>query len=209
MSGRAILGFGACLAMCLFAFFRGKPMPLATLSAMGLGLTAVCLVMGVARAEDGREAWGGSLPASWTVGWFAVALALGGGVGGAYRTSLGVSFFPQTLGWFVVSAALIGATEEWLYRGFIQGSIRDGERLAAVAFAAAGHTAYKCLLFAGRTTGADVHLGYLAAGTFLVGLLLGLLREGSDSVWPPVAAHAAFDVMVYGALDQAPWWVWQ
>ena len=44
--------------------------------------------------------------------------------------------------------------------------------------------------------------------TFTVGALFGLSRELSRSIYPAVAAHAAFDLMVHGAAAQAPWWVW-
>jgi membrane protease YdiL (CAAX protease family) len=44
--------------------------------------------------------------------------------------------------------------------------------------------------------------------TFLGGLFFGTLRQVARNVAPALAAHAVFDVIVYGALAQAPWWVW-
>ena len=44
--------------------------------------------------------------------------------------------------------------------------------------------------------------------TFTVGALLGLSSELSRCMYTAVAAHVAFDLMVYGAAAQAPWWVW-
>jgi hypothetical protein len=40
------------------------------------------------------------------------------------------------------------------------------------------------------------------------GVIAGLLRQSSGSAIPPMAAHAAFDLIVYGALARSPWWVW-
>jgi len=70
------------------------------------------------------------------------------------------------------------------------------------------HAAYKTALFVWPPAPVAVDLVAILALTFIGGLVLGLLREASNSVLPPVAAHVAFDFVVYGALDQAPWWVW-
>jgi membrane protease YdiL (CAAX protease family) len=115
---------------------------------------------------------------------------------------------PTTLTLFAPVAALVGATEEVVYRGYMQGRLRALGPLPAVALAALGHTAYKCALFAlpGRLVGID--FGILAACTFLGGLLFGALRERAGSVLPPLVAHACFDILVYGELAHAPWWVW-
>jgi hypothetical protein len=40
-------------------------------------------------------------------------------------------------------------------------------------------------------------------------VIFGLLRQVSGSVAPSMVAHAAFDLLVYGALARAPWWVWR
>jgi membrane protease YdiL (CAAX protease family) len=54
----------------------------------------------------------------------------------------------------------------------------------------------------------ELNIGFLAAGTFAVGLILGVFKERSGSVWPPVTAHVLFDIVVYGEYGSAPWWVW-
>ena len=41
------------------------------------------------------------------------------------------------------------------------------------------------------------------------GMVLGLGRQFSGSVAPPMSAHAAFDLVVYGALAHAPWQAWR
>ena len=109
---------------------------------------------------------------------------------------------------FALAACGIGAAEEVLYRGWMQGRLRVLGRPAAVLIAAAAHTAYKTALFALPPSPVRVDFLSLVAFTFTVGALVGLSRELSRSIYPAVAAHVAFDLMVYGAAAQAPWWVW-
>jgi hypothetical protein len=78
----------------------------------------------------------------------------------------------------------------------------------AVAFAAAAHAAYKTALFALHPWPVGIEYARIAALTFGVGVIYGLLRELADNVAPAVLAHAAFDLVVYRAVFQAPWWVW-
>ncbi len=205
-----IWGWGACLGMAVFALCHGRPMPMALISFGALFATGACVLFVVVRAKDGFEAWGGRLPPARGTIWFLLAVGLGGLVAMAYRAEVGASLFPKALGRFVLPAALIGACEELLYRGFIQTRLAQTGRWSAVAFTSAGHTAYKCLLFVGRPSSEPaVDFAFLATATFLVGLLLGGVRERSGSVWPAVAGHVTFDIMVYGALAAAPWWVWR
>ena len=112
------------------------------------------------------------------------------------------------LGSFAAVAAAIGVTEELVYRGYVQGRLRALGPLAAAILAAVGHTAYKCALFALPPLAVEIDLPFLALGTLVVGVGFGALRERSRSVLPALAAHACFDVLVYGQGAQAPWWVW-
>jgi len=54
----------------------------------------------------------------------------------------------------------------------------------------------------------DINLAFLFTATFLVGLILGSLREFSKNLLPPTALHIFFDLVVYGGYYHAPWWVW-
>lgn len=129
--------------------------------------------------------------------------------GVVYRRFCGQAFFPESLRWFFPVACLIGATEEWLYRGVVQGVLRQKVSvIGAVLLAAFFHTVYKSALFTTWPLPVDVDLNFLALSTFIGGLVLGSLREFSGSVFPPIAAHALFDLIVYGDYVQAPWWVW-
>ena len=134
--------------------------------------------------------------------------AAGAGLGVFYRMSFGMSIVPGSLEWFVLAACAIGAAEELVYRGWMQGRLRTLGRPAAVLIAAFAHAAYKTALFALPASPIGVDYRLIAAWTFAAGALFGLFRELSDSVIPPAAAHVAFDLMVYGAVARAPWWVW-
>ncbi len=90
----------------------------------------------------------------------------------------------------------------------MQGRLRVLGWPAAVLISTAAHTAYKTALFALPSSPARADFLSIVVLTFTVGTLFGLSRELSRSIYPAVAAHAAFDLMVYGAAAQAPWWVW-
>lgn len=51
-----------------------------------------------------------------------------------------------------------------------------------------------------------VQLLPVAAWTIIAGVTLGLLRFYSRSIWPAVANHALFDVLVYGGGLTGPVW---
>jgi membrane protease YdiL (CAAX protease family) len=90
----------------------------------------------------------------------------------------------------------------------MQGRLKVLGGPTAVVSAALAHTVYKCALFALRDSPVEIDFAMLAIGTLAGGLVFGALREGARSVWPAVAAHAFFDVVAYGDLARAPWWVW-
>jgi membrane protease YdiL (CAAX protease family) len=140
----------------------------------------------------------------------AVALAVTGSV--AYRRLLYEDYFPSSLHWFVLAAMGIGVTEELLWRGWIQGVLTKAlEPLTAVLAAAASHTAYKTALFIFPPGGIDRQspgaLLTIAGLTFGFGTVLGLFRLRQGTIAAPIVFHAAFDLLVYGQCETAPWWV--
>ena len=135
--------------------------------------------------------------------------AIGLGFGIAYRVyCLGEAAFPNHFTWFLPIACLIGATEEFVYRGFIQGALRRMGPPVAIILASLFHTAYKCSLFMAPHTQSEISLIFLFTATFLVGLILGSLREVSGNLLPSIVLHIFFDLVVYGGYYHAPWWVW-
>ena len=115
---------------------------------------------------------------------------------------------PNKLHQFALVAALIGATEELIFRGFIQGRAGKINKVFGVLFASFSHSLYKCGLFLIPFFDHDVNIASLFLFTFVGGMFFGLLREVSKSVLPAIAAHAIFDILVYGQFLQSPWWVW-
>jgi membrane protease YdiL (CAAX protease family) len=198
----------AAAAMCLFAAFAHSGWPLFALSVAGL-VTAAAVLARFFRIESRPAAVLGLDRVSPRVGLHAgIGIALGIALGAIYRAAYGHGLFPGRLTGFALTAALIGAAEELLYRGYAQGRARRFGAGGAVAFAALAHTAYKCALFVYPPQGYEVSLGPLAVWTLLGGAVFGILREISSSAVPPLAAHACFDLIAYGDRIQAPWWVW-
>jgi membrane protease YdiL (CAAX protease family) len=195
--------------MALFAVLAHHGLPWAVFGAASL--LAVALIIGgsLRQAVAGAQLLGlRSARRGRAV--LALGAALGVGAGLLHRHSMGQPLWPPG-GWagFAPVAALVGAGEELLYRGWLQGRARSLGPGVAVVLAAAAHTAYKTLLFAWPAVPVAIDYTGLALLTFAGGLVLGTLREAAGSVWPSVTAHAAFDLVVYGALAAAPWWVWR
>jgi membrane protease YdiL (CAAX protease family) len=136
------------------------------------------------------------------------ACFLGAALGVLFRLVEDRGVVPGCLMPFALAAGTIGAGEELLYRGYIQGRLRHLGWIAAAVLAALAHTAYKSALFVLPAVPVEIDLRFLALWTFVGGLLFGVLREFSGSVLPPVAAHVLFDLVVYGDRARAPWWVW-
>jgi len=121
---------------------------------------------------------------------------------------LGISLLPAAIHYFVIIAAVIGATEELVFRGFIQEKAKEINGQFSVVFSAAAHTGYKCCLFLGPSVAAGIDILNLAFWTFLFGLFIGTIRHFSKSIFPAVIAHVLFDLIVYSEFIAAPWWVW-
>ena len=137
-----------------------------------------------------------------------LSAAAGGLLAVAWRATCDVPTVPLSLTRFAAVAALIGATEELLFRGVVQGRLRSLSPATAVLAAALLHTAYKLSLFATPAPGELVNLRVLLTCTLAGGVAFGAVRQVSGSVWPCVAAHAAFDILGYGDCTAAPTWVW-
>jgi len=206
---RAVLEAAAASAgMVLFALFVRSGLPLTVLSGVGLLMT-VAAVANSLRLERSPAAILGFSPASAKVGaYLVVACAVGAGFAVLHRVTWEMGTLPTRLTSFAVVGAAVGAAEELLYRGYVQGRLRPLSWMVAVPLAAAAHTAYKTALFAFPPEGVVIDLEFLAVWTFLGGVVFGVLRVLSGSVLPPVVAHVVFDIIVYGGHAEAPWWVW-
>jgi membrane protease YdiL (CAAX protease family) len=125
-----------------------------------------------------------------------------------YRYHLGICLFPHTINWFVLAAALIGCTEELVFRGFIQDLVNNINSPVSIIFSTLSHTSYKCFLFLSPAITTDINIGYLALWTIIAGVLFGIIKHYSKSILPSLIAHGLFDILVYAEFSAAPWWVW-
>jgi membrane protease YdiL (CAAX protease family) len=197
-----------CLGMILFGLFSHRGLPWIAMGAAGLLSAAFCIQRSIVSLRDIPPLFG--LSGSWNVLIISLSgCAIGVGLGAYYRFSVGMTLLPgPALQPFAFAACGIGAAEELVYRGWMQGRLRVLGRPAAVLISTAAHTAYKTALFALPPSPVSVDFLSLVVFTFTVGALFGMLREFCRSIYPAMAAHVAFDLMVYGAAVQAPWWVW-
>lgn len=135
-------------------------------------------------------------------------ISAGLGLAVIYRRHLEVSLIPESVHLFFIVAALIGAMEEVVFRGFLQAHVKSINGPFSVLFSALAHTGYKCCLFLSPVIISDIDVGFLALWTFCAGLFFGTIRHLSNSIMPPLAAHVFFDILVYAEFTNAPWWVW-
>jgi len=143
------------------------------------------------------------------LGWFIVFfLFISTGLSIFTRIQSGMPHMPISIGDFAYLAILIGIMEELVFRGFIQGAVSVFNVRLGIILAALGHAGYKSLLFILTELPIDISILSLFVVTFSVGIILGISRSWSQSLWPAILSHALFDFWVYGEQDAAPWWVW-
>ncbi len=199
----------ASAGMVLFALLAHQGLPWIIAAALGLLATAVAIERSFHPTSRPLTLLGLSKFSLRTALLAPAGCAVGAGFAVIYRIWCGMSALPsEGLQAFVVFACLIGATEELLYRGWVQGRLRMLEWPAAVVLAAVAHAAYKTALFAWPPSAMAIDHSSLALWTAVGGAVFGLLKESAGSVTVPMIGHAAFDLMAYGAVAHAPWWVW-
>jgi membrane protease YdiL (CAAX protease family) len=125
-----------------------------------------------------------------------------------YRYRLAVNPIPPHIGSFMWIAALIGISEELVFRGFILGHLSRFSVWVSIPVASLSHSLYKCCAFLSPIAGHSVNIPLLFVSTFIGGLFFGWLKEYSRSTIPPAIAHGIFDIIVYAEYVKAPWWVW-
>ncbi len=175
---------------------------------VGIVVAAIVLFLAMVWSRQPAEMLGLKKIPARRLPWLPVVVGFGVGLAMYYRYRLGLSLLPGELKKFCLLAASIGLCEELAYRGFLQGLLAKYGQALACVLAALAHTAYKCSLFVFPDVPVRADILWLAIGTFLAGLVFGLMREKLNSVLFPALAHIAFDVVTYGDLANAPWWVW-
>jgi membrane protease YdiL (CAAX protease family) len=183
------------------------------------GLIGFCVAAVLLATYSGGTGWSGvkeEFRLSWpkredgSGNWFetfAYAALLGTLFGLAFRTVYSSTVIP-VLGVFAFTAPFIGVAEELVYRGWMQNRLRGRfGPWAAIIFVVLLHTAYKCSLFL-LPLSPGVNLVKLGVWTVVIGIAMGWITEATDSVLPACLLHAVFDLLAYGDLSSAPWWVW-
>ncbi|RLD95723.1 MAG: hypothetical protein DRJ29_02050 [Bacteroidetes bacterium] len=199
-----LLSFAGIL---IFAGFIHKTFPLLLLAFGGLAGTAAVIGYSI-RHLTLREAFGIKSLNRKVLLYILPAIVLGLIMGMLTRERFELTFLPAGFTGIAFVAPLIGATEELVFRGYFQGQLRPIGSGFSIITASALHTSYKLLVILSLAAPLQFDFFFLIFWTFVVGLLVGALRELADSTVPPVIAHAVFDIVLYGGLASAPVWVW-
>jgi membrane protease YdiL (CAAX protease family) len=196
------------LALMVFSFFIHFEFPLKLLSISALLLAAYILSHQLQNLPDLLYSRGKSdtfmIPSVFSL----TGIVCGTMLAMLYRWHLGISLMPGSFHIFVIIAALIGALEELVFRGFLQERVKPINGPFSVLFSTISHTGYKCCLFLAPAASGGIDIANLALWTFLFGILFGAIRHISNSILPSLIAHALFDILVYAEFVNAPWWVW-
>jgi len=139
---------------------------------------------------------------------FAVSILLGLFWGIVFRQSLNIPIIPEKPGYFAFIAMAIGMVEELIFRGYIQRKLRNIGIVFSIFGASLMHAFYKCFIFIILPVIHPTDFFYLFIWTFVVGSILGALKEFSGNSLVPVSGHAMFDLIVYGDGRIDTWWVW-
>ncbi len=196
------------LGFIVFAYFIHNEFPVRLISFGGLIIAAIFIARNLKSVSDLRKISGEHGGAFKLLLLVTSGLILGIILSVLYRRHLGIELFPRSIHVFAFVAALVGSTEEMIYRGFIQEHLRKINGPFSVLFGALSHTGYKVFLFLSPAVIVNVDTGFLALFTFLAGVVFGTLKYLSGSLIPAITAHALFDIIVYAEFVKAPWWVW-
>jgi len=196
------------LGFIVFAYFINNEFPARLISFGGLLLSGIIIARNLQSASDLRRITGEYGGSRRLLLLTVSGIVLGSILSALYRKHTGVELFPHSIHFFAFIAALIGSTEELIFRGFIQEHVREINGPFSVIFSALSHTGYKLFLFLSPAVIVNVDTGFLAFFTFLAGIVFGIVKDLSGSLIPAVTAHALFDILVYAEFVHAPWWVW-
>jgi membrane protease YdiL (CAAX protease family) len=196
------------LGILLFTYFISGERSSSLIGFTGLALSLFVIVRKVrSPAELFRDLGFGKLNKSGLI-YLIISILVGLLFGMWYRKSLNIGLFPVSLAPFVLLASAIGATEELLFRGFLQTRLGKINVILAIAGGAVAHTSYKLILFWSLEADKLINFGSLFIWTLIAGFVLGAIKEGSRNVTYPLVCHVVFDIIVYGDSLIPPWWIW-
>lgn len=196
------------LGFIVFAYFIHYKFPARLISFGALLFSGIIIAGTLKSVSDLRKIIGKNGSRLELLLLITLGVVLGGILSVLYRRHLGIELFPRSVHLFAFIAALIGSTEELVFRGFILEHVRKIYGPFSVLFSTLSHTGYKCFLFLSPSVTANIDVGFLALYTFIFGIVFGTIRYLSGSLIPAITAHALFDILVYAEFVHAPWWVW-
>lgn len=196
------------LGLMVFSFFIQFKFPVRLLAFAALLISAVIISRNIKLLSDLKKITGEFISLRATLLYIIFGIVIGIVLALIYRWHLDLSLFPKSVHLFVFSAALIGCTEELVFRGFLQEHVKSINGPFSILFSTISHMGYKCCLFLSPAITANIDVGFLALWTFLAGILFGTIRHLSKSLLPSLSAHVLFDILVYAEFVSAPWWVW-
>ncbi len=192
----------------LFTFFITGKITSIPIALAGIILAIVMVGIRLESAADLIRAFGFSRLKKGSLYFLFISILAAFILGMLYRQSLELWILPRRLFPFALMASLIGATEELVFRGYIQTRLRVINIFVAVFAGALAHTCYKLVLFWSLESGALINYQGLIIWTLIGGLVFGILREASKNVIFPLICHVIFDIIVYGDRVIHPWWIW-
>jgi len=199
--------FLALRGILIFAGFIHSPFPLILLAVGGLAGTAA--VIGFSTKDNRlREIFGITPLNRGILLYIPIAAVVGALMAVITRNRFELTLIPAGFTGIALVAPLVGAAEELVFRGYIQGRLHPLGKLTSIVCASAAHTCYKLLVILSLSMPLQFDFFFLIFWTFIGGLLFGTLRELSGNTIPPLIAHAVFDIVLYGTLTTAPVWVW-
>jgi membrane protease YdiL (CAAX protease family) len=196
------------LGLMAFSYFIHHEYPLRLISFAALLLAAYIIGRNLRSFQDLKKITGGIPPFRTTMLYILIGISGGLILAALYRWYLEVNIFPESIYYFAIAGALIGSTEELVFRGFIQEHTRLVNAPFSILFSTLSHTGYKCCLFLSPMIMVNTDIGFLAFWTIIAGIIFGTIRHFSKSILPALVAHAIFDILVYAEYVSAPWWVW-
>ena len=169
-------GIFCAVGMVLFAYLIPFTFPLKAVAFLILFLVGFIITRNLFHQKDSafflvRDAFSEKM-----VVYYLVGLLMG--VAGAmyYRGSIGLPVLPFTFRSFALVAMCIGAMEELLFRGFIQGRLSKLHPGFAIVFAAFAHASYKAFLFLSPASQQHIPIWPFYTWTFGVFPITGIIK---------------------------------
>lgn len=208
-SRAALTGGIICSVACIiFAWYIHAPFPLSIIAYLSIAVAAFIISLQMLPLNILFREFYHDLFSSKMIFFNLLGLQMGIAAALYYRHSFGMFLLPGTVNSFVIVAVCIAVVEELVFRGFIQGTLQKVNTTFSVVFASLSHAAYKATLFLAPFSIQRIDATPLFFISFLLFLVLGLLKQYSKSIVHCIIAHVIFDVIVYAELTAAPWWVW-